>query len=186
MKRSDIKGLPSQEILLQLLNYNPETGILTWRRKNDGSKSSFGFNNKCAGKVAGTTTSRGYLAVGIRKNDKPTYYLAHRLIWKMMTGDDPVDQIDHNDGDRQNNRWFNLRPADNGKNIANSKLRIDNTSGFKGVHLRKNGGTYRKWRAVITANGIHHRLGHFDTPEEASAARELAAQKLHGEFARSA
>lgn len=187
MKRTDIKPLPSQEVLLRLLIYDAENGTLTWRRQEGEGRSIFGFNNKCAGKVAGTVSPKSkYFVIGIRPKPYalPIYYLSHRLIWKMVTGSDPEDQIDHRDGNKQNNRWDNFRPANNVTNLYNSKLRIDSTSGFKGVHLRQTG-NYRSWRAVITANGVVHRLGHFKTAKEASAARNRAASKLHGDFARS-
>ena len=75
-----------------------------------------------------------YRVVGIRMQKRlANLFYGSRLIWEMRTGEDPVAQIDRIDGDRLNNRWNNLRPATNGTNIWNSKLRKDNASGFKGV-----------------------------------------------------
>ena len=114
-RRSDIKPLPSLERLNELLSYDEHTGILTWKMLPATSRSNIGFNNKCGGKIAGTVGAKGYIVVGIEKK----YYLAHRIIWKLMTGADPIDIVDHEDTGRGNNRWLNLREAANGPNIQN-------------------------------------------------------------------
>lgn len=178
-RRADIKPLPSLEELQRLLSYDETTGILTWKTQPATSRSNICFNNKCAGKIAGTVGKAGYLVVGIGK----VYYLAHRLIWKMMTGEDPADQVDHEDTDRLNNRWRNLRGTSNGPNIQNSRIRKDNKSGIKGVHWDAH---HKAWRAVITANKTSVRLGRFKRLEDAEAAVLAARMKLHGDFARAA
>ena len=152
--------------------------MLTWKMQPPTSRKNIGFNNKCGGKVAGTVGESGYIMIGIGK----VYYLAHRIIWKMMTGADPVDQIDHEDTNRSNNRWKNLREAANGPNIQNSKLRKDNMSGIKGVHWDSQ---HKKWRAVISTNGKSQRLGRFSSIEEAANVIYAARLQMHGEFARS-
>lgn len=176
-RRSDIKPLPSLERLRELLSYDETTGVLTWKTQPATSRSNISFNNKCGGKIAGTIGAKGYVMLGIGG----VYYLAHRIIWKLMTGEDPVDQIDHEDADRGNNRWSNLRPASNGPNIQNSKLRTDNTSGVKGVHWDS---LAKKWRAVITTDGKSQRLGRFFSIEEAANVICAARMQQHGAFAR--
>lgn len=176
-RRSDIKPLPSLERLNELLSYNEETGVLTWKMLAPTSHSNIGFNNKCGGKVAGTIGLKGYLVVGIEKS----YYLAHRIIWKMVTGEDPPDQVDHRDTDRLNNRWSNFRSTENGKNIQNSKMRCDNKSGVKGVHWEAD---RQMWRGVISVEGKQIKIGRFHDLGAARIAMEEARQKLHGEFAR--
>jgi hypothetical protein len=181
MTRAPIKRLPSLPTLTALLFYDAATGALTWKHKSGRSRSEIAWNNRCGGKAAGTVTFRGYIAIGIRKNGKATYYLAHRIIWKMMTGRDPKDQVDHRDGNRQNNRWLNLREAGNGPNLQNAKLRSDNRSGVKGVHWDAR---HKKWRAVISVDKRSLRLGRFNTILAAETAISAARKKLHGEFAR--
>lgn len=176
-RRSDIKPLPSLERLRELLSYDPETGVLTWRLQPGTSRSTVGFNNKCAGKTAGTINPDGYVVVGIAKK----YYLAHRLIWKLVTGNDPADIIDHEDTNRTNNRWLNLREASNGPNIQNSRIRKDNKSGIKGVHWDKH---HNAWKATLGLNGEQIALGHFKDINEAGEARRIASEKMHGQFAR--
>ena len=51
--------------------------------------------------------------------------------------------------------------------------RKDNTSGYTGVYFRKG-----KWEAKISHKGIRHRLGRFNTKEEAIAARQEAERSL--------
>ncbi len=180
MPRKPPKLLPSQDELRSILDYNAKTGVLSWKRRPEFSRADIGFNNKAAGKVAGTVTGRAdskYVHIGI----DGVYYGAHRIIWKMMTGEEPPDFIDHRDGDRLNNRWVNFRPADNGTNLQNAKLRKDNKSGIKGVFWES---SRKKWVAVITVNGTSRRLGRFASIAAAKQAITEARDKLHGEFAR--
>jgi hypothetical protein len=175
MRRAPIKELPSVDELKALFSYNETTGILSWNRLTTRGA------HWLSGKVAGTTTARGYITIGIRSNGKLRYFLAHRIIWKMMTGADPESQVDHRDGDRKNNRWLNLRAATNGENIQNAKLRCDNSSGTKGVSWDAG---HKAWKAVITCNGDTIRLGRFKTKLEAAHAVLSARRSRHGEFAR--
>lgn len=155
----------------------PMTGILTWKMQPATSRANIGFNNKCGGKVAGTVGESGYLVLGLGKK----YYLAHRIIWKMKTGNDPLDLIDHEDTERLNNRWSNLREAANGPNIQNSRIRKDNQSGIKGVSWDD---YHQAWVAQIGIGGKQIRLGRFKDIQQASEARRIASEKMHGQFAR--
>jgi hypothetical protein len=186
MGRAATKKLPDYDLLHKFLVYWPDTGVLLWKKQEGDSPSIKGFNNKCGGKIAGTLLNGRkdepkYLVVGIRENGVYRQYLAHRIIWKMMTGDDPIEQIDHVNGSRVDNRWANLRPATNGQNIQNSKLRRDNKTGVKGVAWDSK---HQKWRAVIAVNGKARRIGRYKTLELAAQAIAAERSRLHGEFAR--
>jgi muconolactone delta-isomerase len=85
-----------------------------------------------------------------------------------------VDHINHHPWD---NRRSNLRITTTAQNQSNSKLRIDNTSGYKGVTFNKR---QRKWKAHIRVDGEKKHLGLFSTIEEAILARQLAEIKYHG------
>lgn len=176
-RRSDIKPLPPLARLQELLSYDERSGVLTWKMQAATSRSNICFNNKCGGKVAGTVGAKGYIMIGVGK----VYYLAHRIIWKMKTGVDPLDIIDHEDTDRSNNRWRNLREAANGPNIQNSRIRKDNKSGVKGVHWEA---SHNAWRASIGHEGKQIKIGRFKSFDAACAARRLASEKMHGSFAR--
>jgi hypothetical protein len=105
------------------------------------------------------------------------------LLHRAIMGDPDGMQVDHIDGNGLNNCRSNLRTATNHQNRLNSRRRRDNTSGFKGVSLRK---TTNRWKAEITMNGKAHHLGYFDTREAAYAAYVNASTQHHGQFGRTA
>lgn len=169
-RRAAIKSLPSLERLNDLFVYDAATGDLRWKSIPNH------FNRAKIGDLAGTVGASGYRVVGIER----VYYYVHRIIWKIVTGSDPVDQIDHIDRDRLNNMWENLRIASNGQNRWNTKLAKNNSSGHKGVSYEHG----RSWIAYISAGDGQKRLGRFKSKEEAVAARLSAAEVLHGEYMR--
>jgi hypothetical protein len=102
----------------------------------------------------------------------------HRLITAAQDGFD----VDHINRDGLDNRRSNLRIASRSENNMNARLRGDNKSGAKGVFWRADRG---RWSAYINAYGQRKYLGHFLTKDAAEAARDSAAQMLHGKFRRS-
>ena len=177
----NVKVLPSVEYLRACFDYDPETGELRWRQRppeHFATKNAWAvWNAKHAGDPAGSLHRGGYYYVSIAGAD----YKAHRVIFKLVTNDEPPATIDHHHGDPSNNRWDNLRPATWLEQAWNTRTRRNTRSGFRGVYLHCRG---RRWCARITKNGIEHHLGCFATREEASAAFERAARELHGEFYR--
>lgn len=163
-------NLPSLERIKELVDYNQENGLFTWKVYRGGKAK--------AGTPAGSIRVDGYMAICI---DKKSYF-SSRIAWYLSTGIDPVNfDIDHIDGNKMNNRFSNLRLATESQNCSNRKRRADNTSGFKGVYRMG-----KKWAANITANKCKKHLGVFDTPEIAYAEYLKHASSMHGEFARSA
>lgn len=171
-----MRSLPSPGYLLSRLLYEPETGNLIWKPLPSPIHRQKIWNARYAGTIAGKLDERGYRIVFI--DYKP--YKAHRLIWTMVMGEAPPGQIDHINGDKDDNRLVNLRLANNGENQRNVRRRRDNKTGFKGVGYRKDTG---RFIAMINVDGERHYLGQFDTPEEAYAARCSIIEGLHGEFA---
>jgi len=165
--------LPSQEELLRMFSYDPETGRLAWKSISPKSYRVW------IGREAGTVKDDKYIDVRIGSHG----YKAHRIIWKMMTGHDPMLHIDHKDGDGTNNRWSNLREASRANNQANRKPNRNSKSGLKGVKFRPEC-PRKPWQAYISVNKKHITIGLFATAVEAAAARNAAAERLHGEFAR--
>jgi len=164
------KALPDQACLRERLTYNSETGDLLWRTQVPSCAAMIG-------KPAGSVKTNGYVCISLHG----VSYLAHRLVWKLMTGADPINQIDHIDGDRSNNKWSNLRAASNRENCINSRVRRNNKSGATGVCWH---GQRGKWRAyIVDAQRRHVSLGLFDDQNDAKRARLLAAEKFYGEFA---
>jgi hypothetical protein len=163
------KRLPSQDELQRLFEYSVITGELRWKVRPAWQVR--------VGDVAGTVNGHGYTAVCIGG----IIYAAHRLIWKLVTGEDPTECIDHVDRDGSNNAWMNLREATRRQNQCNRGVQANNTSGFKGVSwvARR-----KEYSAQIKIDGKTTFLGHFKTAEEAHRAYREAATRLHGEFAR--
>ena len=92
--------------------------------------------------------------------------------------------MDHRDRNKINNNWENLREATHQENAFNTGLDGHNTSGYQGVSLHGRPGRRKRWRAYIVVNLKQIGLGYYYTPEKASAAYELAAEALYGEFRR--
>lgn len=156
--------------LRELLLYDPKTGVFRWRIARGPCP---------AGAVAGTVNARGYRRIHV----DGVSLAAHRIAWAMMTGKWPVMDIDHRRGGGDNNRWRNLREATESQNLAISKLRKDNTSGFKGVRPTKSG----RYEAYIWFEGKSQHLGTYSTPKRAHAAYMRRARELWGvQFARAA
>lgn len=159
--------------LRRLLRYDPETGAWTWLVTNS--------NRAPAGTVTfGSPCPRGDLQIRIHGR----IYKSHRLAWLYMTGEWPERQIDHEDLDRSNNRWLNLRPANNSQNNANRRVRAESSTGVKGV-IRINSKAH-PYEARIRENGTVRVIGYFATLGEASAAYKAAAEAYFGKFARAA
>jgi len=178
----------TQKQIKELLHYNPETGIFTWLERTsnmfrDTEKRSKEhtcklWNANFSGKVAGSLNSKGAIKIQIGK-----HYLAHILAYIYMTGKNPDKDIDHCNGNPSDNCWSNLRLATVTQNNANSKIRRDNTSGFKGVSFQKKA---KKWEARIQVNKKKIFLGLFNSAEEAHKAYCESAEKYFGKFARTA
>jgi len=164
------RELPSLDRIKEIISYDPETGLFT----------NIAKRGKCTpGSVSGTITPQGYLQIGIDWK----LYLAHRLAWHISTGVDPGEfEIDHINGITTDNRISNLRLTSKVQNAQNVKIPKTNSTGVKGVYFDK---SRNKFCAEIICNKIKYRLGRFDTLEEASEARKMAANALHGEFQRS-
>lgn len=158
--------LISVELLKALWNYDPNTGIFT-RLLTTGTKAKKG-STAC-------TIESGYVTMIINGNT----YRAHRLAWLYCFGEFPVDILDHINGVRDDNRLDNLRECTVQENSYNSKVKSDNTTGYKGVSLDKRSGRYR---AYITVDGKQKSLGYHSSAEEASLAYNEAAKLLHSGF----
>lgn len=159
----------TQKNLCSVFNYDRDTGELTHKHTTlsgmEGDSATFSH-------------SRGYLSTVIGGKQ----YLAHRIIYMMLTGTWP-DHIDHINHNKQDNRWVNLRSvsqSDNNRNVPKSR---NNSTGVTGVSLHKPTGRYR---AYFSRNSVPTHLGLFDSIEEARLAREeaLIAHGYHANHGR--
>jgi hypothetical protein len=103
------------------------------------------------------------------------------LMHRVIMGAPENMAVDHINGDPLDNRKSNLRVCTAYENSLNRRVGVNNTSGYKGVHLHTK---LKRWTARIGANGKRLHLGLFDTPEEAAKAYNLAAVQHHGKFAK--
>lgn len=171
------RDLPTPATLRKLLSYDPDTGLMTWKRRPPemfkAENRANAWNAKHAGNVAFTATvAKGYLGGAIFGN----LYYAHRVAYAIHHGKWPAKQIDHISGDKTDNRIANLRDVSRSVNARNTAMLSSNTSGVCGVSWHKGSG---KWQSHIRSGGKHRYLGLFDNLDDAAAARK-AAEAGHG------
>ena len=96
----------TKDYLRSLLDYDVDTGSLTWRARTDSNPASVrAFNAAYMGKEAGETLEDGRVTVMI--DGKP--YYASGLIVMYMTGAWPSTTVVHKNGNRSDNKWTNLK-----------------------------------------------------------------------------
>lgn len=168
--------LPTPEQLRQLLDYEPVTGVLTWRERPaemftsdrlPASARQTTWNARFGGKVAGFIRPDGYRNIQFGKRTVK----AHRVAWALHFGEWPASEIDHINHVRSDNRIANLRVTPRSKNARNKSKRRDNSSGFAGVSWHRRD---MVWRAYIQHGGRQICLGSFAKKEDAIAARKAA------------
>ena len=120
----------TQKRLKELLSYNYETGVFTW-------KVSRGKANK--GMDANSVNGLGYIQIGIDGKR----YLGHRLAWLYMNSEMPEKQIDHINHNKRDNRIVNLRNADYTINSRNVPIQKNNKTGIVGVAYCKINKSYQ-------------------------------------------
>jgi len=151
----------------ELLEYNPDTGALIWKKARPGC---------VRGALVGTRSSHGYTQIEVDYR----LYKAHRVAWLLMTGGWPHFQIDHINGVRADNRWKNLRHATPLQNSRNRRPNANSKSGVTGVSWSEK---TKRWHACLGLNNRTLHLGHHEKLEDAVAAREAAEREHYGEFA---
>lgn len=153
------------ERLHELLTYDPETGLFRWR-------VSVGQRAR-PGSLAGTKNRKSYCGIKIDRR----IYPAHRIAWAFCFGVWPTGEIDHINGDRNDNRIANLRDVPKAVNVQNQRFASSNNkSRFLGVSKVAN---HKAWYARIHANGRSIYLGSFNTPEQAHECYLEAKRNLH-------
>ena len=168
------KELPSQEDLLDAFGYNFETGHLYWKEKTVHTHHDRAWNTQYSGKVAGSKHyANGYIEVRFFDGK---LYKGHQLIWKLVTGEDPILPIDHKNQKPWDNSWNNLRLATNQENARNSKT--SSITGYKGVTMDKS-----CWKACWCVGDINYSQSGFSTPKSAAKFYDKIVRDLYGDFA---
>lgn len=150
------------DIADKALDYDPVTGILTWKVYRNPRALEH--------QVAGYLGNQGYLMIGLLGKN----YQAHRLAWLLHYGHWPVEQLDHINHVRTDNRICNLREVTQSANLKNKSKSKANSSNHTGVYKTAVG----NWIARICVDRRQINLGTFKSLEEAVAARQ-AANKQH-------
>lgn len=157
------------EYLRSILRYDPETGLFTWLVANTNSIK--------VGDIAGCVHKKnGYRLIWVGGKLRK----ASRLAFVYMTGHWPLGIAEHENRNKSDDRWMNLRDADQSQNCANIIQHRDNKTRLKGVTFHPGTG---KYRSEICVRRKKRHLGLFQTPEEAHAAYCAAALEANGEFA---
>jgi hypothetical protein len=152
------------------LDWQSQPGRMFWKKAGPGVTvgAEAGYDNY----------HWGYWMIGIDYK----LYKRSRLVFLMFNGSLPK-YIDHRDGDAGNDDPSNLRVATSSQNSFNRKRMTNNTSGIPGIEWRPK---RQKWQVRAQVNGKRLFIGHFDSKEEAIAARNSVEKSLHGEFRRDA
>jgi len=130
-----------------------------------------------SGRFRGTRNARGYRMVKI----KGANVLAHRLAWCLYYGGWPLEEIDHKNCIKDDNRIDNLRVATRHENQRNTRLQKNNSSGHKGVYKASD---CDRWVVRIKQHGKNHYVGMFVKKEDAIDAHKEELVRRFGEFAR--
>lgn len=146
-------------------------GFLYWKKVTHPNKQ--GFTDKPAGSIHKT----GYRHITLKNK----VYKAHRLIFMLHHGYLPPE-IDHINGDRQDNRIENLRPANRSENQCNRFALSSNTSGYPGVSWHKKS---KAWCVRVMKNGNTVVQKYFKDLELAGLVAVEARSLYHGQYAKS-
>lgn len=165
--KSETFGAPlTVERLRSVVQYDADSGVFTWR---EGGRGRF----KRAGAAAGTVSHYGYLIIMMDGKR----HMAHRLAWLWVHGAWPLNEIDHINGVRDDNRIVNLRDVTRAINRQNMrKARSDSKSGVLGVSWSKSS---RCWVANLQTNGKLQQVGKSSSIEEARQAYLKAKREQH-------
>ena len=147
----------------ELLEYDQAIGVFLWKVRQ---------GRAWPGAVAGTLNRHGHRTIRIDRK----HYLAHRLALLYMKWRWPVEQIDHINGQPDDNRFVNLREATPKENSRNAKRRKDNTSGVVGVGWNQRDNC---WHARIKIDKRLMHIGYFKDFDDAVKARKRA-EREHG------
>ena len=172
-------ALPEATYLRKCLRYYASTGKLFWKKRPRAHFVSLRAYRTWNARFAGT---EAFHAIRISQRGGAwhcygtldyRHYFAHRIIWKIVTGQEPSAIVDHEDQDGTNNKWKNLREATKGQNNINA------ANPHRGIWFDK---ARNKWAASVHVARKQIHLGRFNSKEEALYARKIKAVELYGEF----
>ena len=138
---------PTREQILEVLDYDRQTGILTWKVKRGSTVKP--------GDVAGTETSYGSLQMSLLGQ---RVQVSH-VVWFLETGEWPTRTVDHKDRNPKNNRFRNLRHVTQEINTLHE------------IHKDSPEGVYetsaKKFAVVVKKDGLSMCVGSYRTARQA-------------------
>lgn len=157
-----------EEKLREFVAYDPITGVLQWAKKPNRSIR--------IGAPLGRPNVWGHLTFCFNGRT----LMVHRVAWFLHRGEWPAHQIDHINGDKNDNRIANLRDVPQTKNMQNQRRgHVGSASGgLLGAHFTGNS-RHNPWESSIKADGRRLYLGSFPTKEAAHVAYMKAKGELH-------
>lgn len=169
------------DLLRQVLDYDPNLGVLTWKSRPASLFSCKSRSAEWSENAWNAKYANQHAFTAIKSFDGGALYhvgavnsvtlRANRVCWAIENGIWPSGHIDHIDGNTLDDRIENLRDVTNLENHRNAKMAKSNTSGFNGVTFCKQTG---KWRAVVRVKFKTLCLGRYNKIEDAIAARIAA------------
>lgn len=170
--------LPLQQELRTLIDYNPTSGLCTWKYVPYYIRRiKVGDNFGCLVRQTVTNT-QSKVGVINGHNKQLTHF-----IWCYMTGNypDKGTYIDHKDRNPLNNAWENLRLATPQENTSNQSNRKNTKRGMlRGIERVKQ---TERYYARCMFKGKRYTCPYVrDTQEEAHQDYIELHKKLHGEF----
>lgn len=135
------------------------------------------YSKRKAKWIEGYEHNKGYLLISHNNTNVPIHRYLYEQYHQVQLQKD--DKIDHENGNRKDNRISNLRLTDDIGNSQNRALRQDSKTGIKGVTVNPRGG----YKAQITVNKKLKILGNYDSLKAAKESRLKAEQKANSEGA---
>lgn len=150
--------------------FDHKDGHLYWKKVAHPNKQYL------VGQEAGSIHATGYRHV----TWKGKVHKVHRLIFLLEHGYMPKE-IDHINGDRQDNRLKNLREVTRSQNQCNRFVLTNNTSGYAGVSWHKKS---KSWVVRLMKDGKTKAIGYFKDLELAGLVSAEARSLYHGVYAK--
>lgn len=173
-KRTIADEAAAYDRLIPLLNFNKQTGQVTWKVSRGGGVK--------VGDIAGTRVNKIYRRVRFEGKD----YFLHRIWFYKQHGYLPLI-IDHirqelDSNGFLDNRPDNLRGASAGENQCNkSTAQKHSKTGVKGV-FPSSKNRKKPFCVFIRLNGKSHNLGYCNNVYGGYILYNTAARRLHGKF----